>query len=57
MLESGGSDANFFLIHIAQATPMDHFKNADRRGLYAQARQGKIKGLVGIEVLESCSFF
>ena len=47
ILESGGSGANFFLIHVA--TPLDHCEKADRRGLYAQARQGKIKGFVGID--------
>lgn len=47
ILESGGSGANFFLIHVA--TPLDHCEKTDRRGLYAQARQGKIKGFVGID--------
>ena len=47
VLESGGSGANFFLIHVA--TPLDHCEKVDRRGLYAQARQGKIKGFVGID--------
>jgi sulfate adenylyltransferase len=47
IMESGGSGANFFLIHVA--TPLDHCEKVDRRGLYAQARQGKIKGFVGID--------
>ena len=46
-MEFGGSGANFFLIHVA--TPLDHCEKADRRGLYAQARQGKIKGFVGVD--------
>jgi len=47
ILEFGGAGANFFLIHVA--TPLDHCEKADRRGLYAQARQGKIKGFVGVD--------
>jgi len=47
LMESGGSGANFFLIHVA--TPLDHCEKVDRRGLYVRARQGKIKGFVGID--------
>ena len=47
IMQSGGSGANFFLIYVA--TPLDHCEKTDRRGLYAQARQGKIKGFVGID--------
>jgi sulfate adenylyltransferase len=47
ILEFGGSGANFFLIHVA--TPLDHCEKTDRRGLYAQARQGKLKGFVGVD--------
>lgn len=46
-MQSGGPGANFFLIHVA--TPLEHCEKVDRRGLYAQARQGKIKGFVGID--------
>ena len=47
IMQFGGSGANFFLIHVA--TPLDHCEKTDRRGLYTQARQGKIKGFVGID--------
>lgn len=47
IVEFGGSGANFFLIHVA--TPLDHCEKTDRRGLYAQARRGNIKGFVGVD--------
>ncbi|KAF8160833.1 hypothetical protein B0H34DRAFT_698297 [Crassisporium funariophilum] len=47
ILQSGGSGANFFLIHVA--TPLEHCEKHDRRGLYAKARHGEIKGVAGID--------
>jgi sulfate adenylyltransferase len=43
---SGGSGANFFLIHVA--TPLEHCEKTDRKGLYAKARRGEIRGFTGI---------
>lgn len=43
----GGSGGNVFLIHVA--TPQEHAEKTDRKGLYARARLGKIKGFVGID--------
>jgi sulfate adenylyltransferase len=42
-----GGAGNFFLIHIA--TPLEHAEATDRRGAYAQARAGEIKGFVGVD--------
>ncbi|KAG5638882.1 Sulfate adenylyltransferase [Sphagnurus paluster] len=44
---SGGAGANFFLIHVA--TPLAHCEKTDRRGLYAKARRGEIKGFTGVD--------
>lgn len=41
------SGSNFFLIHVA--TPVEYCEKTDRRGVYAQARQGIIKGLSGVD--------
>lgn len=48
VLSSAGAGGNFFLIHVA--TPLEHCESTDRRGVYAQARNGTIKGLVGVDV-------
>ncbi|KAG6920289.1 hypothetical protein DXG01_005058 [Tephrocybe rancida] len=47
VLQSGGAGANFFLIHVA--TPIEHCEKTDRRGLYAKARSGEIKGFTGVD--------
>ena len=47
IMQFGGSGANFFHIHVA--TPLEHCEKTDRRGLYAQARQGEIKRFPGID--------
>lgn len=44
--QSGGAGANFFLIHVA--TPLEYAEKTDRRGIYAKARRGEIKGFTGI---------
>lgn len=44
---SAGAGGNFFLIHVA--TPLEHCEITDRRGIYAQARSGAIKGFVGVD--------
>jgi sulfate adenylyltransferase len=45
-MQSGGAGANFFLIHVA--TPLEHCEKTDRKGNYAKARRGEIKGFTGI---------
>ncbi|KAG6866719.1 Sulfate adenylyltransferase [Blastosporella zonata] len=47
VLQNGGAGANFFLIHVA--TPLEHCEKTDRRGLYAKARSGEIKGFTGVD--------
>jgi sulfate adenylyltransferase len=46
VLSSGGAGANFFLIHVA--TPLEYCESTDRKGVYASARRGEIKGFTGI---------
>jgi sulfate adenylyltransferase len=41
------SGSNFFLIHVA--TPVEYCEKTDRRGVYAQARKGALKGLSGVD--------
>lgn len=44
IVESHGS---FYLIHVA--TPLEYCEKTDRRGIYAQARKGEIKGFTGVD--------
>ncbi|KAH6874925.1 hypothetical protein B0T10DRAFT_200324 [Thelonectria olida] len=37
----------FFLVHVA--TPLEHCEKNDRRGIYARARAGEIKGFTGVD--------
>ncbi|KAG9254164.1 sulfate adenylyltransferase [Emericellopsis atlantica] len=37
----------FFLIHVA--TPLEYCEKMDRRGVYAKARRGEIKGFTGVD--------
>lgn len=45
MVYKGGGD--FMLVHVA--TPLEECEKRDRKGLYAQARAGKIKNFTGID--------
>lgn len=47
VLQNGGAVGNFFLIHVA--TPLEHCESTDRKGIYAQARRGEIRGFVGVD--------
>lgn len=44
---SAGAGGNVFVIHVA--TPVEHCEATDRKGLYAAARRGEIKGFVGVD--------
>ena len=39
--------ADFFLVHVA--TPLEYCERTDRRGIYARARRGEIKGFTGVD--------
>ncbi|CAH0019218.1 unnamed protein product [Clonostachys rhizophaga] len=45
--ESVERNGNFFLIHVA--TPLEYCEKTDRRGVYAKARAGEIKGFTGVD--------
>jgi len=47
VVQNGGAGGNFFLIHVA--TPLEHCERTDRKGIYAQARHGEIRGFVGVD--------
>ncbi|BGP25190.1 ATP sulfate adenylyltransferase [Rhodotorula toruloides] len=48
IVQNGGAGGgNFFLVHVA--TPLEHCEKTDRRGVYAKARSGEIKGFTGID--------
>lgn len=47
VIHNGGAGGNFFLIHVA--TPLEECEKRDRRGVYAKARRGEIKGVVGVD--------
>ncbi|KAF2969031.1 hypothetical protein GQX73_g4558 [Xylaria multiplex] len=38
---------DFFLVHVA--TPLEHCEKTDKRGIYAAARKGEIKGFTGVD--------
>jgi sulfate adenylyltransferase len=44
LVEKYGS---FFLIHVA--TPLEYCERTDKRGIYARARRGEIKGFTGVD--------
>lgn len=44
MVQKHGS---FYLVHVA--TPLEHCEQNDRRGIYARARKGEIKGFTGVD--------
>ncbi|KAF7361705.1 Sulfate adenylyltransferase [Mycena venus] len=47
VVSSGGAGGNFFLIHVS--TPLEHCEKKDRKGVYAKARRGEIKGFTGVD--------
>ncbi|KAF1934304.1 sulfate adenylyltransferase [Didymella exigua CBS 183.55] len=44
LVEKYGS---FFLVHVA--TPLEHCEKTDKRGIYAKARAGEVKGFTGVD--------
>ncbi|KAF2089995.1 ATP-sulfurylase [Saccharata proteae CBS 121410] len=44
MVEKSGS---FFLVHVA--TPLEYCEATDKKGVYAKARRGEIKGFTGVD--------
>lgn len=38
---------SFYLIHVA--TPLEYCEKTDRKGVYARARRGEIKGFTGVD--------
>ncbi|KAJ7647079.1 sulfate adenylyltransferase [Roridomyces roridus] len=47
VVSTGGAGGNFFLIHVA--TPLEYCEKRDRKGIYAKARRGEIKGFTGVD--------
>ena len=47
MITKTGGAGNFFLVHVS--TPLEHCERTDRRGSYAKARKGEIKGFSGVD--------
>jgi sulfate adenylyltransferase len=45
--EVTGSGGNFFFVHVA--TPLEWCEKVDRRGIYAAARAGQLKGVAGVD--------
>lgn len=44
LVEKYGS---FYLVHVA--TPLDYCEQTDKKGVYARARRGEIKGFTGVD--------
>lgn len=47
VIQTAGAGGNFFTIHVA--TPQEHCERTDRKGLYAMARRGEIRGMPGVD--------
>lgn len=47
ILHAASSGGNVFTIHVA--TPLEHCEVTDRKGRYAAARRGEIKGFTGVD--------
>ncbi|KAK9383374.1 uncharacterized protein V2V93DRAFT_320416 [Kockiozyma suomiensis] len=45
--ETVTQSGSFFLVHVA--TPLEHAEATDRKGVYARARRGEIKGFTGVD--------
>lgn len=43
----GAAGGNFFLVYVA--TPLEYCEATDRKGRYAKARAGEIKGFTGLD--------
>ena len=47
IIQKTGGSGNFFLVHVA--TPLEQCEKTDRKGNYAKARRGEIKGFTGVD--------
>ena len=47
VVSTAGAGGNFYTIHVA--TPLEHCEKHDRRGVYASARAGELKGVPGVD--------
>ncbi|KAI5120343.1 hypothetical protein M0805_009418 [Coniferiporia weirii] len=47
IVHSAGAGGNVFVIHVA--TPLEYCEATDRKGRYAAARRGEIKGFTGVD--------
>ena len=47
VLHTAGAGGNFFTIHVN--TPLEHCEEHDRRGVYAKAKAGELKGVPGVD--------
>ena len=45
--ETVGVNGSFYLVHVA--TPLEYCERTDKRGIYARARRGEIKGFTGVD--------
>jgi sulfate adenylyltransferase len=47
VIRAAGPGGNFFEVHVA--TPLEYCEATDRKGRYARARRGEIKGFTGVD--------
>ncbi|KAF7591849.1 Sulfate adenylyltransferase [Aspergillus hancockii] len=45
--EAVSQHGSFFLVHVA--TPLEYCEKTDKRGIYAKARAGEVKGFTGVD--------
>ena len=49
IIHTAGAGGNVFVVHVA--TPQEHCEASDRKGIYARARAGELKGVAGVDVV------
>jgi len=47
VIHTAGAGGNFYTVHVA--TPLEHCELYDRKGVYARARAGELKGIAGVD--------
>jgi sulfate adenylyltransferase len=49
IIHTAGAGGNVFVVHVA--TPLEYCEANDRKGIYARARIGELKGVAGVDIV------
>ena len=47
MIHTAGAGGNFYTVHVA--TPIEYCEQHDRKGVFARARTGELRGVAGVD--------